>query len=51
MSTTSALFSRIMIVQWDFDGTETSLFYCKIRLYFTHVFIGTSLACMWFEEN
>ena len=40
------LLSRIMIALLGFDGTERSLFYCKARLYITHVCIGTSLTCM-----
>lgn len=40
------LLSRIMIALLGFDGTEESLFYCKARLYFTHICIGTSLTCM-----
>ena len=34
---------RIMVVTLGFDGSESSLFYCKFRGYITHVFVGCSL--------
>ncbi|CAF1476958.1 unnamed protein product [Adineta steineri] len=38
-------FPRIMVSLFSTDGTEISLFYCKARLYFSQIFIGTSLSC------
>ncbi|CAF1044183.1 unnamed protein product [Rotaria sordida] len=42
----TGLFLRIMIALYDIDGTETSLFYCKFRLYLFHVCTAISLTCL-----
>ena len=40
------LFSRITLAFLGIDGTETSLFYCKSRLYFNQICVGASLTCL-----
>ncbi|CAF1416915.1 unnamed protein product [Rotaria sordida] len=40
--------SRIMIVGYNIDWTQTSLFYCKSRWFFFQTFTLTSYACMCF---
>jgi hypothetical protein len=40
------LFARITLAFMNVDGTETSLFYCKCRAYFSQTSIGISLVCL-----
>jgi hypothetical protein len=42
----TGLLSRIMVALLGYDGTQTSLFYCKFRLYLFQVCMGVSLTCM-----
>ncbi|CAF1105908.1 unnamed protein product [Adineta steineri] len=41
----AGLLARVMLYVIDYDGTESSLFYCKFRLYFSHICVMTSLTC------
>jgi hypothetical protein len=40
-----SLLPRIMVAISGSDGTDSSLFYCKFRIYITQIFVGCSLTC------